>query len=133
MRILLDSNVWLAILTTDGQCRRMWRSARGQSQIHSSPDILAEIEEKLRRKFGFSSRHAHLLTHFARRQTVPVEITGTPPQVCRDADDDLILAAAIAARCEYLVTGDNDLLVLKQFNDVAIVTPGEFAKLVSGV
>ena len=131
MRILLDSNVWLAILTTDGQCRRMWRTARGQSQIHSSADILAEIEEKLRRKFGFSSRHAHLLTHFVRRQTVPVEITCPPPQVCRDTDDDLIVAAASAARCEYLVTGDNDLLVLKQFNDVAIVTPAEFAKRVS--
>ena len=66
-----------------------------------------------------------------RRQTVPVEITCPPPQVCRDTDDDLIVAAASAARCEYLVTGDNDLLVLKQFNDVAIVTPAEFAKRVS--
>ena len=131
MRVLLDSNVWLAILTTDGQCRRTWRTVRRQAQIHASPDILAEIEEKLRRKFGFSPRHAHLLTHFVRRQTVPVEITGPVPQVCRDADDDLILAAAIASRCEYLVTGDNDLLVLKQFNDVAIVTPAEFGKRVS--
>lgn len=131
MRIVLDSNVWLAILTTDGQCRRTWRAARGQSQIHASPGILAEIDEKLQRKFGFSLRHAHLLTHFVRRQTIPVEITGTPPQACRDADDDLVLAAAIAARCSYLVTGDKDLLVLKQFNDVAIVTPGEFGKLAS--
>jgi uncharacterized protein len=131
VRILLDSNVWLAILTTDGQCRRTWRAVRRQSQVHASPDILAEIEQKLAGKFGFSLRHAHLLTHFVRRQTLPVEVTGTPPQVCRDADDDRILAATIAARCEYLVTGDNALLVLKQFNRVAIVTPSEFAKLAS--
>jgi uncharacterized protein len=131
VRVLLDSNVWLAILTTDGQCRRTWRTVRPQAQFHASAGILAEIEEKLLRKFGFSMRHARLLTHFVRRPTVPVEITGLPPRVCRDADDDLILAAAIAGRCEYLVTGDNDLLVLKQFNDVAIVTPAEFARRVA--
>jgi uncharacterized protein len=115
VRALLDSNVWLAILTTDGQCRRMWRSARDASQIYVSSDILGEIEDKLRRKFGFHPRHAHLLTAFVRRQTKLVTITGIPPKICRDVDDDFILAAAVKADCAYLVTGDKDLLVLKKF------------------
>lgn len=130
MRVLLDSNVWLAILTTDGQCRRIWRTVRPRVQVLTSADIVAEVEEKLLRKFGFSLRHARLLARFVRRQTVPAEITGLPPRACRDPDDDLILAAAVAGRCEYLVTGDNDLLALKQFNHVAIVTPAEFARRV---
>ena len=133
MRVLLDSNVWLAILTTDGQCRRLWRAVRGRSQIHASPDILGEIEEKLRRKFGFTPRHAHLLTHFVRRQTISVEINPPAPKVCRDPDDDPILAAAFQAGCTHLVTGDNDLLVLKEFEGVVIVTPGAFAKLLAVV
>ena len=131
MRILLDSNVWLAILTTDGQCRRLWRQVRGHSQIHASTDILDEIEEKLWRKFGFSRRHAHLLTHFVRRQTLPVQINHPPAAVCRDADDDLILAAAVNAGCSHLITGDNDLLVLKQVVGVTIATPREFADLLA--
>jgi hypothetical protein len=57
----------------------MWRSLRGQAQVHTSSGILAEMEEKLRRKFGFSPRHAHLLTRFVLRQTVLVEITRPPP------------------------------------------------------
>jgi putative PIN family toxin of toxin-antitoxin system len=126
VRVLFDSNVWLAILTTDGRCRQTWRAVRTQSQIHASPDILAEIEEKLRSKFGFSPRHARLLTRFVRRQTVAVEVSEPPPNACRDPDDDRILAAAVQARCAYLVTGDNDLLMLKQFADVSIVTPREF-------
>jgi len=85
----------------------------------------------LLRKFGFSLRHARLLTHFVRRQTAPVDITGLPPRACRDADDDLILAAAVAVRWEYLVTGDNDLIALKQFNNLAIVTPAEFARRIA--
>jgi putative PIN family toxin of toxin-antitoxin system len=126
VRILLDSNVWLAILTTDGRCRQMWRAMHSQSRIHASPDILDEIEEKLRLKFGFTPRHARLLTRFVRRRTVAVEAVAPWPNVCRDPDDDRILAAAVQARCAYLVTGDNDLLALKRFADVSIVTPREF-------
>ena len=131
MRILLDSNVWLAILATDGQCRRIWRSVRGSSTIHTSPNVFAEVEEKLRLKFGFTPRHAHLLTAFVRRQTVVTQINSPPPNACRDPDDDLILAAAIDGRCEYLVTGDKDLLVLNEFGGIAIVTPREFTERVS--
>jgi predicted nucleic acid-binding protein len=80
VRILLDTNVWLAVLATDGQCRRIWRNARHTSIISVSPEILAEIDEKLRTKFGFSPRHARLLSAFVRRQTVPVQITGSPPR-----------------------------------------------------
>ena len=130
MRVLLDSNVWLAILTTDGQCRRMWRQARDVSQIYASPDILGEIEEKLRLKFGFHPRHAHLLAAFVRRQTKPVTVTGAPPKICRDADDDFILAAAVKAGCDYLVTGDKDLLVLRKVSGLNIVTPREFAEVI---
>jgi putative PIN family toxin of toxin-antitoxin system len=133
VRVLLDSNVWLAILTTDGQCRRMWRQARGVSRIYASPDILGEIEKKLRLKFGFHPRHAHLLAAFVRRQTMPVTVKSLPPKICRDPDDDHILAAAVNAGCAYLVTGDKDLLALKKFADTGIVTPREFAELVSAI
>jgi putative PIN family toxin of toxin-antitoxin system len=133
VRVLLDTNVWLAILTTDGQCRRMWRSARNSSQIYASPDVLGEIEEKLRLKFGFHPRHAHLLAAFVRRQTKPVSVAGVPPKICRDADDDFILAAAIKADCDYLVTGDKDLLVLKKISGLNIASPREFAEVVSAI
>lgn len=47
-------------------------------------------------------------------------------QVCRDPDDDALIEAALAGNAEYLVTGDQDLLVLKKFEDVRIVTPRVF-------
>ena len=133
MRILLDSNVWLAILTTDGFCRQMWRQTRGVSQVCASPDILDEIEAKLRLKFGFHPRHARLLTLFVCRQTIQVGVMDSPPKVCRDPDDDAILAAAVNSRCAYLVTGDHDLLSLNVFEGVSIVTPREFAELVAAL
>ncbi len=45
--------------------------------------------------------------------------------MCRDADDDAILATAVAARADLLVTGDKDLLVLGSYNGIPIVTPDQ--------
>lgn len=128
MRIILDSNVWLAILTTDGFCRRAWKKTRRAHVVCASPDILEEIEDKLRHKFGFSARHARLLTLFVERHSQPVKPT-TTVNACRDADDNRILAAAVDGECSHLVTGDKDLLTLKHFQDVAIVNPREFDEL----
>ena len=99
--------------------------------MFASPDILGEIEEKLRPKFGFHPRHAHLLAAFVRRQTKSISVKGAPPKVCRDPDDDYIMAAAFNADCDCLVTGDKDLLALKDFEGMKIVTPREFAEWVS--
>jgi putative PIN family toxin of toxin-antitoxin system len=127
VRVLLDSNVWLAILTTDGFCRRCWREARDSCEFVSSEVILAEIEEKLRLKFGFQPQHVRLLAAFVRRQTTMVNPKADVTGLCRDPDDAPILAAALAANCTSLVTGDQDLLVLQSVQSLAILTPREFA------
>ena len=130
MRVLLDSNVWLAILTTDGFCRGVWRTARRAHRFIASLDVLDEIEEKLREKFGFSPRHARLMAFFVEQQTEAVRVVSSI-HLCRDADDNRILAAALDSGCSHLVTGDADLLVLKTFEGIRIVTPREFMELVS--
>ena len=49
--------------------------------------------------------------------------------VCRDKDDDIVLACALEAAVDYLVTGDKDLLILKKFRGIRIVTPRDFELL----
>lgn len=90
-RVLLDSNVWLAILTTEGFCRRMWRLARRRCLFSVSQDILQEVEAKLHIKFGFSARHARLMTSFVERQSAMTAVV-TAVRICRDKDDNRILA-----------------------------------------
>jgi len=57
----------------------------------------------------------------------------TPPklesQVCRDPDDDNILAAALGGNCDCIITGDKDLLTLKSFAGITIVDPAEAVTL----
>lgn len=45
---------------------------------------------------------------------------------CRDADDDNILAAALSGQCDCIITGDKDLLVMKQYEGVEIFSPRDF-------
>lgn len=55
-----------------------------------------------------------------------VEVIDPPPlphPVCRDPDDDEVLALAIAAKVDLIVSGDNDLLSLGNFEGVPIIAP----------
>ena len=49
-------------------------------------------------------------------------------RVSRDADDDAVLACAVAARADLVVSGDNDLLSIKSFRRIPIVTPAQAVK-----
>ncbi len=56
---------------------------------------------------------------------------GQAPGVCRDPDDDYLLGCAAAGGADYLVTGDDDLLTVRQFRDVVIVDARAFLAVLS--
>ena len=59
----------------------------------------------------------------------PVDIQAETLGVSRDTDDDKILATAVAGCADYIVTGDNDLLTLDEYEGIQIVTPRAFLEL----
>ncbi len=131
MRAVLDANVLVAAYLTEGLCARLLRRARqGQFELITCAQILTETRGNLRKLTAPSTEAldatmAHLLA-------VSTVITVTPPlgwRVCRDATDDGVLACARAARVNYLVTGDRDLLTLRAFDGIPIVPPRSFEAL----
>jgi predicted nucleic acid-binding protein len=63
-----------------------------------------------------------------RRSLKLAEVIEPPPlpqPVCRDPDDDEVLALALAARADVIVSGDADLLVLQQFEGIPILDPAQ--------
>jgi predicted nucleic acid-binding protein len=59
--------------------------------------------------------------------------TPIPPVVLSDPDDDEVLACALAARAQLIVTGDRDLLSLKTFRGIPIVNAAEAIRIITAV
>jgi putative PIN family toxin of toxin-antitoxin system len=84
-----------------------------------------ELEATLKRKFRITPAAAAFLKAFA-HQVVLVDPEPPPKPVCRDPDDDLVLATAVGAKATTIVTGDDDLLVLRSYSGIKICTPRRF-------
>ncbi|HRJ47231.1 MAG TPA: putative toxin-antitoxin system toxin component, PIN family [Opitutaceae bacterium] len=128
MRLVLDTNVLLAAVFADGLCRDLVRKRVTSHELCASPELLAELAAKLRDKFGVDPAEVPLYGAYRER----VKLVHSPrlaKPVCRDPDDDQVLAAAMAAEAEIIVTGDQDLLVLKQHAGIRILSPRQFLEL----
>jgi putative PIN family toxin of toxin-antitoxin system len=94
--------------------------------------MLDELEGVLTRdartqdRYGYTPEDVAAYRTLLETQAVLVKPVSPFPRICRDPDDDLIVAAAVAANADRLVTGDNDLLTLGEHQGVRIVTPRRF-------
>jgi predicted nucleic acid-binding protein len=50
----------------------------------------------------------------------------TKESICGDKDDIPIMGTALSGHARFVITGDEDLLVLKKYKDVEIITPRKF-------
>ena len=107
----------------------------GTVSLVSSPALLAELADVIgRKKFDAiltrtnTSRERSLAE--VRRLAEVIDPPPLPQPMCRDPDDDQVLALAIAAKVDLIVSGDRDLLSLGGFEGIPIVAPAEAVKLI---
>lgn len=132
MRVVCDTNVLIAGLVAEGLCRDIVKRRLPAVELFSSQALLDELGEKLRDKFGVNPDELPLLNAY-RDKVVVVRPRPLPQPICRDSDDDRVLATAIAAQAEVILTGDDDLLVLKKHQGIRIVSPRQFVSLLDQV
>lgn len=125
MTVVLDTNVVVAALVAEGLCREVVHRAVRMRILASSGPLMDELEVTLKRKFRITPATAAFLRIF-RTHVRLAEPRALPESVCRDADDDLVLATAVAAQATMIVTGDDDLLVLRRYAEIEILTPRRF-------
>ena len=126
MKIFLDTNVLIASFLSNGLCHELLEYCVLNHHLYTSEFVLGEFREKLEIKFKVSSDAASNAVDLIREQAEIADEATLDGAISRDPDDDHILAAAIGAECELIITGDNDLLVLLQYEGISIVTPREF-------
>jgi uncharacterized protein len=131
MRVVLDTNVLLSGLLWYGAPHTLIERVReGTLILVSSPALLAELSEVIARpQFATILARSNTSRERSLAELRALAEVLTPPPlaepVCRDPDDDAVLALALAARADLIVSGDRDLLDLKRFQNIPIVTPAE--------
>lgn len=132
LRLVLDTNVVVAGLLWSGPPRRLLQAAiDGEVELCSSAVLLDELAQTLGySKFAariaqFDTSIAALVAQYTALVS-PVAPASVPRVVAGDADDDHVIAAAVAARAELIVTGDRKhLLPIGVHQGIAIVTARE--------
>jgi uncharacterized protein len=134
MRAVLDTNVLLAGLLWRGPPYAVLEQVRnGSVTFISSPALLAELAEVLARPTfdAILSRSSTPRERLLAQVRMLAEVIDPPPlatPVCRDPDDDAVLALALAAQADVIVSGDDDLLSLSRFAGIPIVNPAQALK-----
>jgi putative PIN family toxin of toxin-antitoxin system len=137
VRIILDTNVVMSALLWRGTPHQLLVRLRQREevQLYSSAALLEELADVMTRpsatkRLAINNQQAHavLLDYVA-----AVEIMDAPPlpqPVCRDPDDDAVLALALAAAADLVVSGDQDLLMLQTFEGIPICSVADAFRII---
>jgi uncharacterized protein len=133
-RVVLDTNVLIsAFLSPVGKPFACLSWVLANATLIVSRELLEELETRLARpkftKYLDESRRRAAVADLA-LSAVQVELAGTV-KACRDPDDNKLLEIAAVGRADYLVTGDQDLLVLSTFQEIPILTPARFLEVLT--
>jgi len=131
VRLVLDTNTVVSGLLWDGPPSLLQEAARdGKIDLYTTPALLAELGRVLaRRKFlspleRIRASVDELIEGYAALAQL-VRPALIAPVVLADPDDDHVLACALAAQADLIVSGDSHLLNLKAYQGIPVVTAAE--------
>jgi putative PIN family toxin of toxin-antitoxin system len=132
MRVFLDTNVLVSGFATRGLSADVVRLLLAEHELSVGEVVLEEAQRVLTEKFGVPDEKLAEIERLLRRQHVePIPDPESPasdlPTEVRDPDDEPVLASAISAGAEVLITEDTDLLdVADETDALRIMTPRSF-------
>jgi putative PIN family toxin of toxin-antitoxin system len=130
INVVLDVNVLVSGYNFEGVEREIIRHWNGLAfELYVSDHIIETFDDVLNRPYFsrlVNPERRQIILDRLRSQAERVDPAEGIHGVADDDEDDLILATAVAANADYLVTGDKGLLALGAFQGIPIMTPRAF-------
>jgi putative PIN family toxin of toxin-antitoxin system len=130
MKIVLDANVIVAAFASRGLCESIFEFCLSGHEIILCVDLLDEIARNLRLKIKLPGPAVDSIRGLLQEYGTLLDPASLPQDACRDPDDVKILGLAIASSADFIVTGDEDLLVLEECQGIPILSPRSFSQAI---
>lgn len=126
MRVVLDTNVLVAAFVARGACSEVFERVITEHRLIVSSWLLEELRRVLVAKLELDPSRCRRAMELVRRSGELIDPRPLATPICRDPDDDNVLALVRDGNADRLVTGDADLLVQESFETIPITTPRSF-------
>lgn len=128
LKVTPDTNILVSALIYGGKPEQIYRLVLEKQLLAvTSPLLIAELTETLIKKFHFDLNRIRQLEKIIKRHFQIIYPKKTV-KLLKDEDDNRVLEVAFEGKCEYIITGDKELLGLKTFDGIKIVTSDQFLK-----
>lgn len=135
-RAVVDTNTVVSAFLWGGNPREILDAARRETiMLFTSAALIAELEEVLARE-KFAKRIVEVGSSVAEMVGDYLALAklvrpAAHPNVVRDPDDDEVIACALAAEAEVIVSGDTDLLTLGSYQRITILTAAQLLRRIA--
>lgn len=134
MKVFLDTNVLVSGFATRGLCADVIRTVLAEQQLLTAPVILRELQKVLTQKIGLPKEAVEEILAFLKEFSIEPKPVTLPPVLIENEADQLVLAAALAAKADVFVTGDRELLKLAgRVPGLSITDPRGFLETVKQI
>lgn len=128
MNIIIDTNVFMSGIFWSGPPAKILQAWKDEKfNLVLSADILNEymrVGRILSKKY--SPIDTDEIIDLVVRRSKIYDVAPLPTSICRDVNDDMFIACALAAKIKIIVSGDLDLLELSGYHNIEVLKPRKF-------
>jgi uncharacterized protein len=128
MKIVIDTNVLISAFLFGGLSSEIYDYCYIFHEIIISENIISELKDVCKIKFDIPDIKIKNILKKLKEGCTIINPKGVEPDICRDKDDNKIIHLGLFTKSDYIITGDKDLLDLKEIEGIKILNPRDYWK-----
>ena len=138
MRVVLDTSIYVSALISPGNPAKILEAwLCGQFDVLASPPIIKEIMrvtayERIQKKYPLVKEHRLQYVELIMAQSILVEPEHKPAVIVEDESDNRYVECGVAGNAQYIVSGDEHLLKVGEYQGIVMISPASFLAMMAG-